>query len=243
MKRATGKILIFFGSILLGFFIINGISLKNMPRMVQLNAIEYKKAIDERNQLYKEVEGLREENYKNKEKMNSYNHDDKRQEKVFEDMKNQVKDYGMITGLSDVKGPGVVLKITDGDINLKQDTQFETWRKILHDSDMALVLNEARKAGGEAIAVNNHRVIPLTGVVCNWAFIGFDDDSMEYAPFYIYIIGDPEQLKTALLSEDSHIQKLILRELKVEIEIKDEITIPGTIQNLESKYMERHEGN
>ncbi|CDG01891.1 Putative uncharacterized protein [Clostridium chauvoei JF4335] len=214
-----------------------------MPRMVQLNAIEYKKAIDERNQLYKEVEGLREENYKNKEKMNSYNHDDKRQEKVFEDMKNQVKDYGMITGLSDVKGPGVVLKITDGDINLKQDTQFETWRKILHDSDMALVLNEARKAGGEAIAVNNHRVIPLTGVVCNWAFIGFDDDSMEYAPFYIYIIGDPEQLKTALLSEDSHIQKLILRELKVEIEIKDEITIPGTIQNLESKYMERHEGN
>ncbi|MBX7402858.1 DUF881 domain-containing protein [Clostridium chauvoei] len=243
MKRATGKILIFFGSILLGFFIINGISLKNMPRMVQLNAIEYKKAIDERNQLYKEVEGLREENYKNKEKMNSYNHDDKRQEKVFEDMKNQVKDYGMITGLSDVKGPGVVLKITDGDINLKQDTQFETWRKILHDSDMALVLNEARKAGGEAIAVNNHRVIPLTGVVCNWAFIGFDDDSMEYAPFYIYIIGDPEQLKTALLSEDSHIQKLILRELKVEIEIKDEITIPGTIQNLESKYIERHEGN
>ncbi|MDU1313211.1 MAG: DUF881 domain-containing protein [Clostridium septicum] len=243
MKRLTGKALIFLGSIVLGFFIVNSMDLNNKQSMIQLNAVEYKKAIDEKNQLYKEVEALKEENVKNQEKINNYSHDDERQEKIFEDMKNQVKDYGRLVGVSEVKGPGVVLKITDGNIDLKQDTQFETWRKILHDSDMALVLNEARKAGGEAMAVNKHRVLPLTGVICNWAFIGFNDDSLEQAPFYIYIIGEPEQIKTALLSEDSHIKKLILRELKVEIEVRDEIVIPGAIQNLETKYMKRYEGN
>ena len=105
-----------------------------------------------------------------------------------------------------------------------------------------ILLNEIRNAGAQAIAVDDHRILPNTGVKCYWAHIGFDDQSMVSGnPFYIYAIGNPEEMKTILLSEGSIIQKLLLRKIKVEIEEKDEIIINSTDQNTEPQYMERYE--
>ena len=43
---------------------------------------------------------------------------------------------------------------------LKRETSYETLSKIFHDNDAAMVLNEIRTAGAEAMALNNHRIIP-----------------------------------------------------------------------------------
>ncbi|GAB6170355.1 DUF881 domain-containing protein [Clostridium carnis] len=243
MKRLNGKIFIFIASIAVGVLIVTNINLNltRTPSVAQLNTVEYKKAVDERNKLYKDIEVLRNDNSQAKYKINKYSGNDNKKEKLIDDMKRQLLDYGMLNGSIDLKGPGLIIKINDGDYNRKLETQFDVWRKTLHDNDMALVLNDIRKAGAEAISINNHRVIGLTGVNCNWAFIGFEDDSMEGAPFYIYAIGDPGTLKAALLAEDSHIQKLARRKLKVEIEEKAEILVPATIQNMDVKYMERYD--
>ena len=48
-------------------------------------------------------------------------------------------------------------------------------------------------------------------------------------------------MKTILMAENSIIQKLLLREIKVEIVEKEEIVIPTTKQNTEVKYMKRDE--
>lgn len=243
MKDKTGKALAFLASSAIGFLIVNNINLDKLQTSFQLNAVEYQKAIEERNKLYKEIEFTKEENDMLREKINTYDeNDDEKKEKLIEDMKNQVKDYGTIIGQSEVKGPGLIVKVNDGDINRKEDTPFETWRKIFHDNDMAFLLNDIRNAGAEAIAVNNHRVLPYTGVECGWAFILFEDQSTEAAPFYIYMIGDPEQMKSYLLAEGSYLQNLILRKLKVEIEVKEEIVIPSTLQNTDVKFMQRYEG-
>ena len=106
---------------------------------------------------------------------------------------------------------------------------------------MAHILNELRNAGAEAISMNDHRILPNTSVSCYWAFIGFEDESKIFAPFDIYAIGNPEELKATLLAENGIIQKLLLRKIKVEIEEKDEIIISATKQNTEAKYMERYE--
>lgn len=106
---------------------------------------------------------------------------------------------------------------------------------------MALILNELRVAGAEAISVNNHRIVPWSGVICNWAFIGFDDGGMEYAPFNIYVIGDPEKLKAALLEDGSHVKELMFRKLYVDIQEIDQIIMPPTRANGSVKYMERDE--
>lgn len=238
MKDISGKVIAFISSLIVGFLIIINIKLSTLPVSKQLSAKEYKEAIDERNKLFKELEILKEENYTTKNKINSYVHDDKKDEKVVSDMLSQLNDYGMISGLSAVKGPGVVIKITDGPNEKINETRYETLSKIFHDSDAVMVLNEIKLAGAEAIAINNHRIIPSTGMDCGWAFIEFDDDTLEPGPFYYYAIGDPEQLMLNLNKEGSYINKLIIRKLKVEIEMKDEIILPASSQSFDTKFME-----
>lgn len=242
MKNIKSKIFILLASIITGFFISNNISIDKTKTNLNLNALEYKNAVEERNKLYNEIENIKNDNVDLRYSINKYEgNNPETNKKIIEDMRNQLIDYGALSGIREVTGSGVVLKIQDGDIDKVLDTNDDIRRKIFHEDDMALVLNEIRKTSAEAIAINDHRVLPNTGVSCYVAFIGFEDQTMESAPFYIYIIGDPEEIKASLLSENSHIQKLILREIKVEIEIREEITIGKTEQITETKYMERVE--
>ena len=90
-------------------------------------------------------------------------------------------------------------------------------------------------------ASNSYRILNNTGVTCNWAFIGFEDESMEMAPFYFYAIGNPEQLETAIKAEGSYINELIIRKLKVEINVMESITVLPTKKSYDSLYMHRND--
>ena len=176
-----------------------------------------------------------------KNKIRNYVQNDTKDDKILDDMKAQIIDYKMFIGLNNVEGPGIILKINDGTTNELEENTDEINNKLLHDNDMALVLNQLRVAGAEAISVNNHRIVPWSGVICNWAFIGFDDGGMEYAPFNIYVIGDSEKLKAALLEDGSHIKQLMFRKLDVDIKVVDKIIMPPTSANSNVKYMSRDE--
>lgn len=242
MKNITGKIFILVASITTGFFISNNINIDKTKTNLSLNAVEYKNAVEERNNLYKELENIRSDNIDLKHSINKYEgNDPEKNKKLVEDMRNLLINYGSLSGIKDVTGSGVVLKIQDGDMDTLLDTNLDIARKLFHDNDIALILNEIRNTSAEAIAINGHRILPTTGVICRWAFIGFEDDSDVWAPLYIYIIGDPEEIKASLLSENGYIQKLILRGIKIEIEIKEEIIISKTDQITEAKYMQRVE--
>ena len=241
MKRSNGGLIVFFASIFVGLLITFNTNFGEIiKKSTQLSAKDYQNAINERNDLYKEISNLTERNDEIQNTINKYKKDEKKQEKVLNAMKEQLKHYGMITGLTKVSGPGILLKINDGNINSETDTAFETKSKIFHDNDMALVLNDLRKAGAEAISINSHRVIPNTGVICNWAFLGFNDDVTEYAPFYIYAIGDPDVLESALLDDGSYIRKLMFRELSVKIEKKDNIVMMQDNNANSTEYMNQY---
>lgn len=239
MKFTKGKFFILIGGIITGFFITNNIGKNAKITSSFLSSKEYQNAIEERNKLYREIESIKEENIDYRFKISKYEgNSPEKTQKLIEDMKKQLADYGRLSGINAVTGPGVVLTIQDGDFNKILDSQADIWRKIFHEQDMALVLNEIRNTSAEAIAINNRRILTNTGVKCSWAFIGFEDDFKEHPPFYIYIIGNPDEIMASLSAEDSYIQKLMLREIKVEIEKRDEIVIPATLQNTIAKYME-----
>lgn len=242
MKNVKARFFILGASIITGFLLINSIDLKEAGnKMTSLNSKDYKKAIEERNQLYKDIENIKSQNIDYKYQIYKYDSDDpEKTKKLIEDMKGQLIEYGSLSGVNDIKGPGLIIKLQDADIDKKVDTEIEISRKMLHEDDMALVLNDIRSAGAEAISINNHRVLPNTSVSCYWAYIGFEDESSVFAPFYISVIGNKEEMKTILLSENSILRKLQNRGIKVEIEQKDEIIIPKTKQNTEAIYMQRY---
>lgn len=241
MKKKPQKFFIFIATLLLGFFISINFNFDREQAYNSLNTMEYHEAIEERSRLYKEIAALKQNNIDSNEKINQYKQEDVRNDEILEDMKEQIGDYEMFTGLSAVEGPGIILTLNDGITDMKSEGFEEVMSKILHDSDMALVLNELRQAGAEAICVNNHRIVPWSGVVCAWAFIQFDDSSMESAPFKIYAIGDPEKLKAALLEDGSHVKQLIIKKLFVEIEESEKITMPASTAIGNVSYMERDE--
>ncbi|WP_160688867.1 DUF881 domain-containing protein [Clostridium sp. C2-6-12] len=241
MKNTKGFFFVFIATIILGTLISMNFNFERIRSYSQLNSSEYQNAVEERAGLYKEIGNLKEDTMEKKSKINKYTSNYKKDDKILEDMKSQIGDYEMFIGLNKVEGPGIVLTIKDGKTNPLEESTDEIDNKLLHYYDMELILNELRVAGAEAISVNNHRVVPWTGVVCSWAFMGFDDGSMEYAPFNIYVIGDPEKLKAALLENGSHVKELIFRKLYVNIEKKDKITMPPTTASGNIKYMKRDE--
>lgn len=245
MKINTGKIIILTAAVFTGFLIINSIDLNKVNKTITsltLNTVDYKKAIEERNQLYKDIDNLKKINSEIRSSINQY--DDSNPEKsakLIENMKNQLLDYGALSGIYSVKGPGLIIKLEDGDRDELLDTESKILSKILHEQDIARVLNEIKNAGAEAIAINDHRILTNTAVSCYGAFIGFEDESSVFTPFYIYVIGNPEEMKAVLLADNSVLKKLMLREIKVDIEEKEEIVLPATTQNIEAVYMERYE--
>jgi len=241
MKNNKGFFFVFIATIILGVLISMNFNFKGIQSYSQLNATEYQNAVEERAALYRDIGNLQEDNNEKKDKIRNYAQNDKKNDKILDDMKTQISDYKSFIGSNNVEGPGIILKINDGTTNALEENTDEINNKLLHDNDMALVLNELRVAGAEAISVNNHRILPWSGVICNWAFLGFDDGGMEYAPFNIYAIGDPEKLKAALLEDGSHVKQLMLRKLYVDIQVVDKIIMPPTTANSNVKYMSRDE--
>lgn len=241
MKNSKGFFFVFIATIILGVLISMNFNFEGIQSYSQLNSTEYQNAVEERAALYKEIGNLKEDNIEKKDKIRTYAKNYTENDKILDDMKAQISDYEMFIGLNKIEGPGIILKINDGTTNALEESTDEINNKLLHDNDMALILNELRVAGAEAISVNNHRIVPWSGVICNWAFIGFDDGGMEYAPFNIYVIGDPEKLKAALLEDGSHVKELMFRKLYVDIQEIDKIIMPPSMANGNVKYMERDE--
>lgn len=241
MKKNKETFFIFIASTLLGLLISINFNFDAIISHNELNTSEYQNAVEERTRLYKEISDLKDNNVETREKINQYMHNDEKNNKIVEDMKEQINDYSMFTGSKEVEGKGIILTVNDGTTNVNKEDISDVMSKLLHDSDMALIINELRQAGAEAICVNNHRIVPWSGAVCAWAFIQFDDGSRESAPFKIYAIGDPETLKAALLEKGSHIRELMVRKLYVNIEESDKITMPASSQNGNVSFMKRDE--
>ena len=242
MIKNTSKFFILLASILIGFLIVVNVGKNSINGFFNMNSIEYKDAIEERNKLYYDITALSEDNYELIKRIALLDvDDDGNSEKVVEHMKEQLDIYSLLSGVDATKGSGIILTINDGDYNIHTDSQDEVNGKTLHSADAALILNELRPAGAEAIAINNYRVLNTTGLVCAWAFIRFEENGndMEGAPFKFYAIGDPDQLEAALLAESSHINELLIRKLKITIDKYDEMELPKAVKSISPKFMER----
>ena len=243
MKKHIDKILIFIASIVTGTLISISFSESKTDTFFSMKSIEYKDAIEQRNLLYKEISDLKESNNDIVYKLRDYNQGEEKHQKVMDDMKSQLNDYSEIAGTTALEGSGIVIKIKDGDYDFSESTFYEIERKTLHAEDAALVLNELRISGAEAIAINGYRILNDTGVQCAWAFIEFNDNNQtrEAQPFYFYALGDPDELEAAVLADGSYLNRLIIRGLEIEVEKRDNLYFPPTNRALDFEYMQRED--
>ena len=225
MKIKGAQSVVLVATILVGYLIVNNFKFDREQASIQLNATQYQALQEEKNKLLIEVNSLAKDNRSITTKIENYERGGDKNTKIIEDMKLQLKDYGMLTGLNESKGSGVLVKISDGEIDYQEDSAYTKQNKIFHDRDARALLNEIRLSGAEAIAINDHRITPYTGLKCYGSFLIFEDETDIYPVFNFYAIGDPQLLETELMKDGSYLKKLKNRGLNVSIEKKDEIIL------------------
>lgn len=137
------------------------------------------------------------------------------------------------SGISPVKGPGIVVRLGDARRKLKEyeDPNFF----IVHYDQLELLVNELWAAGAEAIAIGSgderdhrsfQRIVTNTGFSCAGTTILVDTKRLA-PPYVIRAIGNARNLKTALTLPGGFLETQILSfELDLSIEEKEELYIP-----------------
>lgn len=101
----------------------------------------------------------------------------------------------LLSGLTEVHGPGIVLTLQDG--KPKSSRAFEAERVIIHDYDLQMVVNELTSSGAEAIAINGQRLISRSAIRCVGPTIMVNSVPLG-SPFEIAAIGDPGTMAAGL---------------------------------------------
>lgn len=97
-------------------------------------------------------------------------------------------------GLTPVKGKGVEVVLTDAS---KVPEGADPSDCVIHDSDIAAVVNALFAAGSEAVSVNGERVVATTPIRCAGTTVLVNSTRVG-APYVIKAIGDPQALEKAL---------------------------------------------
>ncbi len=102
-----------------------------------------------------------------------------------------------LAGLTDVKGPGVIVTMNDSKKPAVAMPPGFAPPNIIHDTDIAAVVNELKASGAEAISVNGQRIVAVSPIRCvgPTIMVNFTPQS---PPFIIKAIGDAKTLKTGV---------------------------------------------
>ena len=125
------------------------------------------------------------------------------------------------TGIVGVKGPGITIRLDDAPA---RQPDMPLSLLIIHDQDIKVILNDLKKAGAQAIAVNGERVVPMSEQVCAGPTI-LINGNRHPVPYIIEAIGDPDELYEHI-SSSSRIVNMTEFDIRVEIAKSKEIVLP-----------------
>jgi len=128
----------------------------------------------------------------------------------------------LIAGLTDVKGPGIVIKLDDAPARLDG---VDPSQLIIHEQDIRIILNDLKKAGAQAISINGERIVAISEQVCAGPTILVNRNRYP-VPYIINAIGDPDLLYESL-SRSERIALMIEDRIRVEIKKSKEVIVPG----------------
>ncbi len=236
MKRLYSQIAVAIVCALLGFF------LSYQFKLISSREENKQQSTYAATDILKEVESLKAE----RDDVKKQNEDLQAQLKKIEDeaakygevdlnIKKELDTTRMITGTVDVKGQGIILRITPKNDIFSSNKESTS---SLHELELVHIVNSLWFARAEAVSINDYRLTPQTGIkdsgsVVNIGSEGRVDPNKE---IIIKAIGDKNSLKAALEFADTlNFQGLV--SYKKEIEPSDEIVIKKSVKGLNSNYI------
>jgi len=237
MKKITGNLGIFFITLIFGF--LAALQLKsvkidrNTTDSMTLRANELQVQLNrekETNQkLYKEILEYKDQLYQ-------FRDEAVKSGDYAKALAKQLERAEITAGLTTVKGPGVIVTMTEDSTLINEEEIEDPNYTIIHDDDVLKVINELRDAGAEAISVNGERLLATSEIRCAGATISVNNNRYS-APFVIKAIGDPKNLEAALTMKYGVIDILKPWGINVDVKTSEEIEIKGYTGPLQYKYV------
>lgn len=140
------------------------------------------------------------------------------------EVEEQIKKNNALLGLTEVKGPGVIIKLDDNrEVDVEQVADVN--RIIVHEQDLIQIVNELFNAGADAISINGKRIVGTTSILCDGNIIRVNDEIVS-VPIEIKAIGYPESLGPALTRPMGYLSLMKMDGVIVEIQKSNDIKIP-----------------
>ena len=125
-------------------------------RVTEMRAV-LMETITQNQLLTREVEELRE-------KLRRFEETAMQGEGALQLVRQELDNARMLAGLVDVKGPGLIITLTDSQgVSMPGDNPNVY---IVHDEDLLKIVNVLSAAGAEAIAINDQRLLATSEIHC-----------------------------------------------------------------------------
>ncbi len=235
MKKITSQIFVAIVCAFLGFLLAHQFKLLN-EKNKENKIVQNLDIIAEIEALKKEKEEFLESNNVLSEKLKQLEETVAKDGAVEGEIKKQLDNTRMNLGLVDVKGPGVVITITQK-TNIFGSNNSTTTR-IISEEEIAYIVNSLKFAKAEAISVNDYRITPQSGIrnSGNWVWVGSAGRIDPNDKIVIKAIGDKQALKNAVTFVGV-LEYQALQNYNSEVKESDEIIINKTTQSLTSEFV------
>jgi uncharacterized protein YlxW (UPF0749 family) len=198
--------------------------------------VPYYEALKDSNQkLQQEVQELRQKTATYESRMAEGLH-------VGATLQKKLQDLQMQSGLTALHGPGLVITLRDTPKQIPKGPDYNPEAGLIHDQDLASIMNELKAAGAEAIAISGadrshpQRITTNSAARCAGASIRVNDALLS-GPFTVWAIGNAADLENALRMPGGLLEKLQLEPLgMVEIKQQADIKIPAYTGSIKYEY-------
>lgn len=148
-------------------------------------------------------------------------------ESLHRELVSQVDAAKLQAGLLGLKGPGLVIRLSDSP---RQPTpQDDPYHFIVHDTDLYVLVNELWASGAEAVCVNDQRMISRSSIRCVGPTVLVNTNRVA-SPFIVKAIGDVDHLEGGLKMPGGYLDsmsRLTSNGGEVVISRMRELQIPG----------------
>lgn len=186
MKNLKKNLAFMFICIILGIAV--SVQFRSVSRNNEFSKLEYATISELKDQVINQNKKINDLNSRNNEissQLKEYESNYASRDTVISNLKKDTEQAEMLAGLVDVKGKGIVIKLTNDGL--------ET---VAADSILA-VLNELRVGDAQAISINDQRIVATTEVTDASGYIIVNTRQM-LPPITIKAIANPDQIEHSI---------------------------------------------
>ncbi|MGH2403859.1 MAG: DUF881 domain-containing protein [bacterium] len=136
----------------------------------------------------------------------------------------QIQQLRISTGLTELEGPGVVVELRDSRRPLRPGENPN--EVILHNFDLAIVVNDLWAAGAEAVAINSERLVGTTPIRSVFTTFMVNERRLT-PPIRIAAIGEPKRLARYVSRRGGPLELLKAYEFPTRVVRANRLTIPA----------------